>query len=135
MPEPTPPSTPDPVAPITVAYEAMGDRLVIQRDEAIRTTSAGIHLPGASQERPLCGTVVAVPLHPIAYTPSGVPLLSKFSVGDRVMFSSYAGSEVSFNGVTLTVMQEADILLRFRTVRTPSDELPPSDHIRGDSPA
>lgn len=86
----------------------LGDRVLLQRVEAEDKTAGGILLPESAKEKPKEGKIVAVG--------DGRMLdngeRSSFSVkaGDRVLFSSYAGTEVKVNGDEFLIMREEDIL-------------------------
>ncbi len=86
----------------------LGDRVLIQRLEAEEKTAGGILLPDSAKEKPKEGKVVSIG--------EGKTLdngeKSKFSVrkGDRVLFTSYAGTEVKVGGNEYLIMREEDIL-------------------------
>lgn len=92
----------------TVNIRPLGDRVLIQRVEAEEKTAGGILLPESAKEKPKEGRVIAIG--------EGRTLdngeRSKFSVkaGDRVLFSSYAGTEVKYSGEEFLIMREDDIL-------------------------
>ena len=86
----------------------VGDKVVVQRVEAAETTAGGIVLPDAARERPAEGRVVSVGDGRILADGSRADF--QVSEGDRVLFSSYAGSEVDVDGHELLVLSEADIL-------------------------
>lgn len=86
----------------------LGDRVLVQRVEAEAKTAGGILLPESAKEKPKEGRVIAIG--------DGKTLdngeRSKFSVkpNDRVLFSSYAGTEVKFNGEEYLIIKEEDLL-------------------------
>lgn len=85
----------------------LGERVVIKKYEAEETTKSGIVLTGSAKERPQQAEVVAV--GPGALVDGKrVPLEVK--VGDKVLFSKYAGTEVKFSGEEYTILKEEDIL-------------------------
>jgi len=86
----------------------LGDRVVVKRAEVEEQTAGGIFLPDSAQDKPQRGEVVAVGDGYIRENGNRVPLTVK--EGDRVLFSSYAGSEVDIDGDKLLIMDEADIL-------------------------
>jgi len=85
------------------------DKIIVRRDEAESRTETGIYLPEKSKDRPKTGVVEAVGTGTIN-TDTGelVPLTVK--KGDRVIFSSYAGSEVKLGDTELLVMSEDEVL-------------------------
>lgn len=85
----------------------LGDRVVIKRLEAEETTKSGIILPGSAQEQPQLAEVMSV-------GPGGViegkEIVMEVNVGDKVIFSKYAGTEVKFDGEEYTIVRQQDIL-------------------------
>jgi chaperonin GroES len=92
----------------TVSIRPLGDRVLVQRTEAESKTAGGILLPESAQEKPKEGIVIS--------TGEGKLLddgkRSTFSVkkGDRVLFTSYAGTDVKLLGDEYLIMREDDIL-------------------------
>ena len=86
----------------------IGEKLLVKRFEAEGKTAGGIVLPEAAKEKPKEGTVIA--LGDGKLLDSGKR--SKFQVkkGDRVVFSSYAGTEVKIGVEEYLLMSEEDIL-------------------------
>ncbi len=86
----------------------IGEKLLVKRFEAEGKTAGGIVLPEAAKEKPTEGTVIA--LGDGKLLDSGKR--SKFQVkkGDRVVFSSYAGTEVKIGVEEYILMSEEDIL-------------------------
>jgi chaperonin GroES len=86
----------------------LGDRVLVQRLEAEEKTAGGILLPESAKEKPKEGKVVA--LGDGKLLDNGER--SSFSVkkNDRVLFSSYAGTEVKVDGEEYLIMREEDIL-------------------------
>ena len=83
------------------------DRVVIKMVEAEETTKSGIILAGTAKEKPSIAEVVAV-------GPGGVVDGEKvemyLKVGDRVLLSKYAGTEVKLDGQEYTILRQSDIL-------------------------
>lgn len=87
----------------------LGDKILVRRDEAASKTESGIIIPEAGKERPKTGTVEAVGSGTInTETGERVPLQVK--KGDRILFTSYAGTELKLDGDELLIMTEDDIL-------------------------
>src|SRR5438105_922880 len=75
----------------------LGDKIIVRRDEAQTKTDTGIFLPETGKERPKTGTVEAVGTGAInTETGQRIPLTVK--KGDRVIFTSYAGTEIKLEG-------------------------------------
>ena len=90
--------------------EPLQDRLIVRRIEEGEQTRGGIYIPDAAKEKPQEGEIVAVGVGRIL--DSGVQVKSTLSVGDRILFSKYGGSEVEIDGEKLLIMREDDVLVR-----------------------
>jgi len=91
--------------------EPLGDKIVVKRTDPEEVTAGGILLPGSAQEKPAHGKVLAVGNG--ALLADGSRADSQVSEGDRVLFSSYAGSEIEIDGNHLLIMSESEILAVF----------------------
>ena len=86
----------------------LGDKVVVKHLEAEETTAGGIVLPEAARERPAEGRIVSIGSgHTLA---DGRHVGLQVNEGDRVLFSSYAGTEVAVDGAELLILNEGDIL-------------------------
>lgn len=93
----------------TTAVRPLGDKVLVIRDEAETITESGIYLPESAKDRPRTGTVQAVGDGALnTDTGERIPLTVK--KGDRIIFSSYAGTEVKLDDQELMIMGEGDIL-------------------------
>ena len=86
----------------------LNDKIVVERVEADDKTAGGIILPDTAKEKPKQGKVLA--LGEGKLLDDGGRAKFQVKVGDRVLFSSYAGNEVSLDGKEYLVMTEDDIL-------------------------
>src|SRR5919202_1643420 len=87
----------------------LGDRVVVEREEARDRTAGGIVLPDTAKDKPQQGKVVAVGDGRL--TKDGKRRELQVKVGDRVLFTSYAGDEFRVNGdKKVLLMREDDIL-------------------------
>ncbi len=86
----------------------LGDRVIVQRAEAEEKTAGGILLPESAKDKPKEGKVLAVGEGRVADDGTKHPLSVKKN--DRVLFSSYAGTEVKYQGEEYLIMSENDIL-------------------------
>ncbi len=86
----------------------LGDRIVVKRLEAQEKTKGGVFLPDAAKEKPQEGKVVAVGEGKLL--DSGERAKLQLKKGDRIIFSSYAGTEVTVDGDELLIMSEEDVL-------------------------
>ena len=85
----------------------LGDRVVIKKLQAEETTKSGIVLTGTAKERPQEAEVVAVGLGAMV---DGKRIEMEVKVGDKVLYSKYAGSEVKVSGEEYTILKQEDIL-------------------------
>ena len=85
----------------------LGDRVVLKQFEAEETTKSGIVLPGNAQEKPQQAEVIAVGPGGIV---DGKEVEMQVAVGDKVIYSKYAGTEVKLDGDKLMVIRQGDIL-------------------------
>jgi len=85
----------------------LGDRVVIKQLEAEEKTKSGIVLPTQSKEKPQEAEIVAV--GPGANV-DGKVVPMQVSVGERVIYSKYAGTEVKIDGEEYIIVKESDIL-------------------------
>lgn len=85
----------------------LADRVVVKMVETEETTKSGIVLPGSAKEKPQIAEVVAV--GPGA-TVDGKVVPMELKVGDKVIMSKYAGTEVKMDGVEYTILKESDVL-------------------------
>jgi len=86
----------------------LGDRVLVQRVEAEAVTSGGILLPESAKEKPKEGIVISVGEG--RTLDSGEKSTFSIKIGDRVLFTSYAGTDVKFEGDEYMIMREDDIL-------------------------
>jgi chaperonin GroES len=88
----------------------LANKVVIKRDEAEGVTDAGIVLPESAKDAPKSGTVQAVGPGALN-TDTGERMPMTVKKGDRVLFSSYAGTELNIEDADdLLIMTESDIL-------------------------
>jgi chaperonin GroES len=90
-----------------MTIKPLGDRVVIKMIEMEETTKSGIVLPGTAKEKPQVAEIVAV-------GPGGVidgkEVVMQVKVGDRVLISKYAGTEIKMDNVEYTILKQSDIL-------------------------
>lgn len=86
----------------------LGDRVVIRVLEQEEKTASGIYLPDTAKEKPSQGEVVAVGAGKVA--DDGKRIALDVKVGDKIIFSKYAGTEVKFDGQKYLIVSERDIL-------------------------
>ena len=86
----------------------LGDRVVIRVLEQEEKTASGIFLPDTAKEKPSQGEVIAVGTGKLQDNGTRTPL--EVSVGDKIIFPKYAGTEVKYDGVDYLIVSERDIL-------------------------
>lgn len=86
----------------------LGDRIVVKPIQIEETTKGGIILPGASKEKSQEGIVAAIGSGRVLESGERMPL--EVSVGDKVLFSKFAGTEISQGDELVVIMYESDVL-------------------------
>ena len=85
----------------------LGDRVVIKNREAEETTRGGISLAGAAKEKPVMAEVLAVGP---GGNVDGKEITMNVKVGEKVIYSKYAGTEVKLDGEEYIIVRQGDIL-------------------------
>ncbi len=93
---------------MSVTIKPLEDRLVIKAVEAEQTTASGLVIPDTAKEKPQEGEVIAVGPGRVDDNGNRVPL--DVSVGDKVIFSKYGGTEVKYGGEDLLILSARDVL-------------------------
>ena len=88
---------------MSYGIKPLGTKVVIKEMVAEEKTASGIVLPGSAKEKPQMAEVLAV-------GPGSDEVKMEVAVGDKVIFSKYAGTEVKFNGEEVMIMDQRDIL-------------------------
>ena len=91
-----------------VNLQPIGERIVVRREESEAVTKGGIVLPDSAKEKPARGVVVAVGTGKLLDDGSRGPM--QVAVGDRILFSSYAGETVEISGDEYLLMRQDDVL-------------------------
>ena len=86
----------------------LGEKVLIKRLEAEEKTKGGIVLPDNAKEKPQKGTVLAVGDGKLLK--DGKRAAFQVAKGDKVLFASYAGTEIKVEGEEYMLMDEADVL-------------------------
>ncbi len=90
-----------------MTIKPLADRVVIKMTAAEETTKSGIILTAAAQEKPQVAEVVAVGPGGVV---DGKEVTMYLKVGDKVLLSKYAGTEVKLDGEQYTILKQSDIL-------------------------
>lgn len=86
----------------------LGDRVVIEVLEAEEKTASGIVLPDSAKEKPQEGKVIAAGNGKVLE--NGTKQELEVAVNDRIIFSKYSGTEVTYDGKDYLIIREDDIL-------------------------
>ena len=89
-------------------FRPLHDRVLVRRAEAETKTAGGIIIPGTAEEKPSEGEIVAVGSGYV--NDNGEVRALDVKTGDKVIFSKWAGTEVTIDGEELMVMKESDII-------------------------
>ena len=85
----------------------LADRVVLKQLEAEQTTKSGIVLPGQDKEKPQQAEVIAVGPGGVV---DGKEIKMEVKVGDKVIYSKYAGTEVKLEDEKFIIVKQSDIL-------------------------
>ena len=91
-----------------IKLQPLGDRVVVQREEAEAKTAGGIVLPDTAKDKPSRGDVISVGDGQLL--DDGTRSKLQVKAGDRVLFSSYAGEAITVDDDEFLLMREDDIL-------------------------
>ena len=86
----------------------LADRVVLKQVEAEEVTKCGIVLPGSAKEKPQTAEVLAV--GPGGVDKDGNKVKMEVAVGNKVIYSKYAGTEVKLDGTEYIIVKQSDIL-------------------------
>jgi len=94
---------------VSVSIKPLEDRIVVKQLDAEQTTASGLVIPDTAKEKPQEGEVVAV--GPGRFNEDGderIPM--DVSVGDKVIYSKYGGTEVKYGGEEYLILSARDVL-------------------------
>lgn len=86
----------------------LGDRIVVQRQEAEETTTGGILLPDSARDKPSRGVVINVGDGKLLENGERAPMQVK--IGDEVLFTTYGPEELTIGDEEYLLMRESDVL-------------------------
>ena len=89
-------------------FKPLHDRVLIKVLDGDEKTAGGIIIPDTAQEKPQEGEIIAVGSGTKSDDGKVTPL--DLSVGDKVLFGKWSGTEVKINGEELCIMKESDIM-------------------------
>ena len=88
--------------------QPLSDRVVIKALEETEEMRGGLYIPDTAKEKPQQGEIVAV--GPGKVSDDGTRLEMDVSVGNRVLYGKYSGTEVTVDGDQYLILRESDIL-------------------------
>ena len=91
-------------------FTPLGERIVIKPMEQETQTRGGILLPDTAKEKPQEGEVVAV--GPGRVAEDGSRIAMELTIGDKVIYSKYAGTEYEDGDEEYLIMRESDVLAK-----------------------
>ena len=95
---------------MSVSIKPLEDRIVVKSLEAEQTTASGLVIPDTAKEKPQEGEVLAVGPGRIDDKGNRVPL--DLTVGDRVIYSKYGGTEIKHGGEEFLILSARDVLAK-----------------------
>lgn len=90
---------------MSFGIKPLGNRVVIKKLEAEEKTAGGIILTSTAKEAPQTAEIVAV-------GPGTKDEAMEVAVGDKVVFSKYAGTDIKFEGAEYTIINQSEILAK-----------------------
>ena len=90
-----------------MTVKPLGDRVVIKNVEAEETTKGGLILTSAAKEKPQMAEVIAVGPGGMV---DGKEVVMQVKVGQKIIYSKYAGTEVKLDGDEMILVRQSDIL-------------------------
>jgi chaperonin GroES len=96
-----------------MSLQPLDDRIVVRPSEAEEKTASGLVIPDTAKEKPQQGEVLAVgPGRRAENTGELIPL--DISVGDKVVYSKYGGTEITVEGEDLLILTSRDVLAKVK---------------------
>jgi chaperonin GroES len=91
-----------------MSIQPLEDRIVVRPTEAEEKTASGLVIPDTAKEKPQQGEVLAV--GPGRRSDAGELIPTDISVGDKVVYSKYGGTEITIEGEDLLILAARDVL-------------------------
>ena len=93
---------------MAATVKPLADRVVVKPLEEAEQMRGGLYIPDTAKEKPSQGEVVAV--GPGKLSDEGTRLEMDVSVGDKVLYGKYSGTDVTLDGEEYLILRESDIL-------------------------
>ncbi len=100
---------------MAIKVEPLGDRVVIKPTPKEEVSKGGIVLPDTAKEKPQEGKIVAI--GPGKLSEDGKRIAMEVKVGDKVIYSKYAGTEIKLDDEELIILRETDILAKRKFIK------------------
>ena len=91
-----------------ISIQPLADRIVVEALEATEEMRGTLYIPDTAKEKPMQGTVIAA--GPGRRSEQGDVIPTELSVGDRVLYGKYSGTEVTVDGNEYLIIKEGDVL-------------------------
>ncbi len=91
-----------------ISIKPLADRIVIEALEDTEEMRGSLYIPDTAKEKPMQGTVIAT--GPGRRSEEGEVVPVELSVGDRVLYGKYSGTEVTVDGTEFLIIKESDVL-------------------------
>ncbi len=95
---------------MAIKFSPLGERVVVKPREQEEQTTGGIYLPDTAKEKPQEGEIVAVGKGRVSE--NGTVVAMELGVGDKVIYSKFAGTEYKDGDNEYLIMRESDILAK-----------------------
>tara|TARA_B100000029_G_scaffold516817_1_gene635130 strand:- start:103370 stop:103663 length:294 start_codon:yes stop_codon:yes gene_type:complete len=95
---------------LAIKFSPLGERVVVKPRDQEEQTTGGIYLPDTAKEKPQEGEIVAVGQGRVA--DNGTLVAMELAVGDKVIYSKFAGTEYKDGDDEYLIMRESDILAK-----------------------
>ena len=90
-----------------MALKPLGDRVIVKADEAESQTASGLYLASEAKEKPQTGIVLAVGEGKLDKDGNRIPM--PVTVGDKVIYGKYGGTEIHYGGEDVLILRADDI--------------------------
>ena len=91
-----------------LSIKPLSDRVVVEALDETEEMRGGLYIPDTAKEKPQQGTVMAI--GPGRRSEKGDVIPVELSVGDRVLYGKYSGTEVTVDGSEYLIIKESDVL-------------------------
>ena len=93
---------------VNVQVKPLADRVVVKPLDEAEQMRGGLYIPDTAKEKPSQGEIIAV--GPGKLSDEGTRLELDVTVGDKVLYGKYSGSEVTVEGAEYLILRETDVL-------------------------